>query len=724
VTLRTSLVICSVDRAFLFHELLTSLNQLLVKPNEVLFVLGPNSEQSLEVIQSFQPDFDVRVFSTEERNLSWARNIGIRESVNEIIIFLDDDAIPEPRWIQNLLTPFSDGSVGIVGGWTRKGGSLTYQQRNQVVTNLLNVREISDGASPNDTEFFSPLGANFAVRRDVALAINGFDNFINWWGEEADLAIRAYKKGFRTIFSPTAVVHHFMAPSDYRNGDINLIKVKVPIRSRAYLMCRHANSLANIGPTLASSFQNSIRSFEWQAVNNALTEENLSRLKKELVEGVRAGVVKGVTDRHLEHSGVEETNESKQIYEYKKSNENEKAKVTSVLPLFVYREGPTDGAGGISRWIEAMCQAFGKAGVASIFVTMGDFYSPTKIQFTNGYWLINLGSELYYGLEEVSDKYPTDLQIFAVMARNFESLIRSSFGATHIIVPSFEGIGNIFLNDERLITTLHTSTHESLINHPNLPFNKATEFRIKLIENLEDNILKKSRVLIANSTQVVSKLGLESDSRVEVIPHGVRLCSDSRTKTTTHGDSGAPKILFVGRWEPRKGILYLPAIINSLLEQGFFVDVVGGDPFNRKIQDLKESKERHGDQLVIKGVLTDGELKNHFEAADVTIIPSIYESFGLVGIEAMSHGCGVVAFSGSGIEESLSGSENAKFAPVGDSELFTQLTSALAWEFKLNPKRRSQSREFIETNYELSMISIKFLQFLQNLPLSNPRDSF
>ena len=107
------------------------------------------------------------------------------------------------------------------------------------------------------------------------------------------------------------------------------------------------------------------------------------------------------------------------------------------------------------------------------------------------------------------------------------------------------------------------------------------------------------------------------------------------------------------------------------------------------------------------------ELQDIYRNSDVVIIPSVYESFGLVAIEALAAGCGVVAFSGSGIEESVCSCVNADFSGVGEVEDFSQRTVNLATKIFTDTTLRNESRRYVEEKFSLTEVSEAFLHFLK-----------
>ena len=490
-------------------------------PDELIIVLGPNQGSSRTALESVVSPFPVRIYETTKRNLCWSRNIGLKVSECEVIAYIDDDAIPEPNWLRNIVLPFSDPKIGLVGGWTRFQCSMQFQHQNQVVTESLRVRPLAANEKPGKHEYLSPLGANFAIRRTTGIEINGFDNYLEWWGDEADFAIRMSKSQYLAIFEPSAIVHHFQANSEFRKSVVGAVNVRIPWRSRSYLMAKHSKSIKFLGTVLEADFEVSKQSLEWARINNALEKDDFFRLIQDIRDGIREGIKSGVRNRKLQHFGLDQIEENiDPVYEagvelYKKNHK-------SLTPVFIYREEPGNSAGGITNWITEMCREFGDKGIPSVYICQNKKLEVTSVNYKDGYWIFQVGKDFYYNLEFASQLFPPDLQIFGIMARNLINIISEGFSISDILVPSFEGIGNLFIDDTRLVTTLHTSTKESLENHPNLPFDQMTQIRVDMINNLEDAIIQSSPRIIANSIQIASSSGTHWYVILSFAPHVLR----------------------------------------------------------------------------------------------------------------------------------------------------------------------------------------------------------
>ena len=114
-------------------------------------------------------------------------------------------------------------------------------------------------------------------------------------------------------------------------------------------------------------------------------------------------------------------------------------------------------------------------------------------------------------------------------------------------------------------------------------------------------------------------------------------------------------ILFVGRIEPLKGVDNLLRAIALVMErrpelrEGLCVPVIGGDPDRVREDDemmrLQELREELGigDIVTFLGTRDQDTLQYSYSAAEMVVMPSDYESFGMVALEAMACGTPVIA---------------------------------------------------------------------------------
>ena len=111
-------------------------------------------------------------------------------------------------------------------------------------------------------------------------------------------------------------------------------------------------------------------------------------------------------------------------------------------------------------------------------------------------------------------------------------------------------------------------------------------------------------------------------------------------------------VLFVGRLVPQKGVEYLinavPQIIRRHNEAKF---IITGDGWSKYYLENLARSTGYDDRIRFLGFISDSELVTLTMSADVLVVPSIYEPFGIVALEGMAAGVPIVAVNVGGLAE-------------------------------------------------------------------------
>jgi len=185
--------------------------------------------------------------------------------------------------------------------------------------------------------------------------------------------------------------------------------------------------------------------------------------------------------------------------------------------------------------------------------------------------------------------------------------------------------------------------------------------------------------------------------RIAVVPCGVdtlrfRPMKKARVRCRLGLPENKRLVLFVGRIEPLKGIDVLLRAA-SQVDTPFRLLVVGGDA---KDVDRKGELAQLAQELGISRRVTfldavaHNELPLYYNAADVCVVPSYYESFGLVALEAMACGVPVVASRVGGLKETVEDGRTGYLVPWRCPEPFAERLELLLSNDSL---RRSHGRE-------------------------------
>jgi len=212
-----SVIVVSRGRPDALHRCLMGIEQLSYRPFEVVVVADP---ASIAAIADWTDS--IKWVEYDVPNISAARNIGARLSAGEILAYIDDDAVPEPSWLDHLMPPFRDPTVSIAGGFVLGRDGISYQYRaNQLdrAANHIVLRLEGDAPEVFDAPSEGAIkteGTNFAIRRTVLSRVGGFDEAYRYYMDETDLNMRLARAGARTAIVPLALVHHGFAASDRR----------------------------------------------------------------------------------------------------------------------------------------------------------------------------------------------------------------------------------------------------------------------------------------------------------------------------------------------------------------------------------------------------------------------------------------------------------------------------------------------------------------------------
>ncbi len=208
----------------------------------------------------------------------------------------------------------------------------------------------------------------------------------------------------------------------------------------------------------------------------------------------------------------------------------------------------------------------------------------------------------------------------------------------------------------------------------------------------------------AEKSQLEFLYGADS-KKLSVIPPGVDL---SRFYPIPRDEAreviGVPSknrmILFVGRIEPLKGLETLIRAVawmqqsTELLCCPYSLVIVGGDPeeselsVNAEMARLQNLVKNLGlrDFVLFLGKRDQDSLPYYYSAADVVVVPSHYESFGMVALEAMACGTPVVASQVGGLAFLVQDDVTGFVIPDGEPELL----GARLKELILNPALRDR----------------------------------
>ncbi len=189
----------------------------------------------------------VTTIRLQKPGLPNARNVGIRKSSADILLFMDDDAEMQPGCVdEHLRRHLSDGRIGIVAGRIRQTGNTKWANTSTVA----HIDMKSGNTTGNfDLDFDGPVayatGGHFSVKRCVLGQSGMFDRRFRGSAlfEDVDFSLRVRRYGFAITYAPQAVVTHSSGDEGGCSTGSKITRLLDRIHNHALFYARHVHSV-------------------------------------------------------------------------------------------------------------------------------------------------------------------------------------------------------------------------------------------------------------------------------------------------------------------------------------------------------------------------------------------------------------------------------------------------------------------------------------------------
>ena len=201
-----SIVIAIFNRKDELFELLNSLCFQTDKDFEVIIVDDGSLIPLLPTVELFQDRLNIQFFRKDNSGPGLTRNFGARRAKNDWLVFVDSDVIVEKDYIENIKKDILEIPCDAFGGADKahKGFNLMQKAISYSMTSVFTTGGIR--GSKSAVTKFQPRSFNMGVKKSVFNEVGGFSEMRI--GEDPDLSMTLWEKGFKTAFFDNIAVFH------------------------------------------------------------------------------------------------------------------------------------------------------------------------------------------------------------------------------------------------------------------------------------------------------------------------------------------------------------------------------------------------------------------------------------------------------------------------------------------------------------------------------------
>ena len=376
--------------------------------------------------------------------------------------------------------------------------------------------------------------------------------------------------------------------------------------------------------------------------------------------------------------------------------------------------------GGMNVYVRQLSRELGKLGVeVDIFTRWHDPQEPQVVGIVERVRLIHIAAA------EQEDTPKTD--IYSCLPEFLHNLRRfqEKEGTVYELLHSHYWLS--VCAAERLKAQLgipHVATFHTLGEVKNRA--RAAEMEPVLRLEVEKKAVPIADALIAFTAEekdnLISIYGAQPE-KVKVIPCGVdtdlfRPMDKGKARSELGLPNSSQILLFAGRIQPFKGIDILLRAVACLLDnRELHLFIIGGDSESddelTRLRTLSTELGLDG-KVTFSGAMEHGEMPLFYSAADICVVPSYHESFGLVAVEALACGIPVVASRVGGLATIIKDGETGYLVDKLSPEAFAQRLELLLGDEKLQRRMGDAARPSV-MKYEWSMVARQVLNVYEEL---------
>ena len=359
-------------------------------------------------------------------------------------------------------------------------------------------------------------------------------------------------------------------------------------------------------------------------------------------------------------------------------------------------------AGGQNVYVRQVGEALAKQGwQVDMFTRKVSPEQPTIVEHSANCRTIRLsaGPEQFVPRDNLFEYLPTFVE--QLLKFQQQQGIEYSVVHTNYWLSSWVGMELKKIQPIQLVHTYHSLGAVKYKSVSTIPLIATTRLEV------EKKVLEKADRIVATSPQEKEHMRslVSTKGSIDIIPCGTDIrkfgsVSREAAREKLGIDPNAKVVFYVGRFDRRKGIeTVVRAVGKSQMRDQNLKLVIGGGSRPGQSDGIERDRiEKIVGELGLRDITTfpgrlgDDTLPSYYAAADVCVVPSHYEPFGLVAIEAMASETPVVASDVGGLQYTVVPEETGLLAPPKDDTAFAvaidRILANPEWAKELGKKAR------------------------------------
>ncbi len=644
-SLTASVVINTYNRVDYLRRLIPALLRQRDVEFEIVVVNGPSTDGTEALLQRYGDQ--IKVVSCPSRNLSQSRNLGIKAAAGDVVVFIDDDALPEDEWwLYRFVKAFVDSNPapGAVGGGVLIGDADFYEFREGATSEYgLHVFNRSAQDTSHVAWVRGVQGCNMAFLREALVKIGGFDEFFMYYLDETDVCFRLMRSGYHIGYLDSNPVRHYAARS------------RQPDAPRPWHVIAQSDTYFALKNGRDRRLKRALKTILFAPQKHFVPEiakdlrripiQSLPAVVRSIGQGYVKGFFAGMLKSRMLGAFPRQTPPFVIAQPRFSSSRLRIALLTETTPK-------RPGYGGIGRYTYDLALGLYERGHEVHLFCRDD--RPLQRE---GLGFVIHGIVAPASLPQASADRPVlekNLAYSLAVAQRLHELRERGivFDVVHASNWNAEAVA-LIRSGMYPVALMLVSSLAQIIRTEGWEWNDDMRACVALdrwqIEHAATVCVPSQGVLDSYRTY----MGIDVAALPDLVRTPLGIVPDEALPPAPQHNRR--KLLFVGRLEYRKGIHTLFAVIPDLLPQfpNWECHIVGseGDGMLKKQFLERYHQTPWIERVIFHGFVAEEHLRHHYRTCDLFVAPSLYESFGLIYHEAMQYGKPVIGCFTGGVPE-------------------------------------------------------------------------